>query len=85
MGAGQATWMAANIGVFARQPGFPHLAVALCVLTTNVVFTRVSLLRTVWAVAAGVAEGDSMTRANTAIFSKMCGNSFAASVKILLS
>jgi hypothetical protein len=65
---------AANIGVFARQPAFPHLAVALCVLTTNVVFTRASLLRTVWAVAAGVTKSDNMTKANTAIFSKMCGN-----------
>jgi hypothetical protein len=74
IGAGQATWIAANIGVFARQPAFPHPAVALCVLTTNVVFTRASLLRTVCAVAAGVAKSDSMTKANTAIFSKMCRN-----------
>jgi hypothetical protein len=56
MGAGQAACMAANIGVFARQPAFPHLAVALCVLTTKVVFTRASLLRTVWAVAAGCCQ-----------------------------
>src|ERR1700680_4968854 len=66
---GQVTGIGAKIVVFAPQPVFPHLTVALCLLTTNVVDTRVSLLMMVWAVATGI---DNAT--NVAILVNTCGN-----------
>jgi len=70
--AGQPTGIEANMGVFAEQPVNAHLAVALCLLTTNVVVTRVSLLMMVWASAVGGAINASATKLSPPVVSNRC-------------
>src|SRR5208282_460211 len=74
VGAGHVIEIGPNQDALAEQPTVPHLAVALCLLTTKVVLARVSLLITVWAVAAGVGNSNAATKATLATISNMLGN-----------
>jgi hypothetical protein len=79
-GAGQVTSIGGNMDVFAWQPVLPHMAVASSLLTTKVVATGDRLPITVSVSAAGVANSDRATGANTAIFQSESGIFITASI-----
>jgi hypothetical protein len=67
-------WDGGELDVIAWQPGFPHLAVSLVLLTTKVVDTKASLLMMVWAGAVGGAINASTTKVSPVVVSNKCEN-----------